>query len=137
MRILSLPMVLLLAACASSGDSRPLTVTELTTVQVAELFAARHGYTDSGHPANLSVENVEVLDPLASREELVEWRRGTMEARAFGIAAAGPDASYVLFRWPGRRTAFRAVLVEGDNAVQVVHSSLVLNEMDWIRVPVH
>lgn len=126
-----------LAACASHGGARDLTVMELSAVQSAEAFIARHGYTAEGHPSNLPVEDVEVLDPLASREDLVKWRRGTMEPKAFGIAKAAPGVSWVLFHWPGGPEELRAVRVEETTAVQVVHSRLVLDGLDWVHVPAH
>jgi len=137
MRLFILFIAIALTACASHGGVRELTVKELSAVQSSEAFIARHGYTAEGHPTNLPVENVEVLDPLASRQDLVKWRRGTMESKAFGIAKAAPGVSWVLFRWPGEPDDFRAVRVEETTAVQVVHSRLVLDELDWIHVPVH
>ena len=137
MRVVILLMALSLTACASLGISRSLTNTEFAAVQSAETFIARHGYTAAGHPAGLPVENVEVLDPIASRDDLVKWRKGTMEPKAFGIAEAAPNVSWVLFRWPGEPEDFRAVRVEGTTAAQVVHSQLVLSGLHWVRVPAH
>ena len=137
MRLFILFIAMALTACASHGGVRELTAKEQSAVQSSEAFIARHGYTAEGHPTNLPVENVEVLDPLASRQDLVKWRRGTMESKAFGIAKAAPGVSWVLFRWPGEPDDFRAVRVEETTAVQVVHSKLVLDELDWIHVPVH
>ena len=137
MRIFTLFLAIALTACTSHGDVRELTFSELSSVQSAEAFIARHGYTSEGHPANLPVENVEVLDALSAGEDLVKWRRGTMEPKAFGIAKAAPGISWVLFRWPGEPDEFRAVRTEETTAVQVVHSRLVLDELDWIHVPAH
>src|SRR5678816_641543 len=83
MRLALAAVFLAFIGCVSS-HSRPLTTTENRAVQSAEAFIARHGYTATGHPSDLPVENVEVLDPLASREQLVQWRRATLEPRAFG-----------------------------------------------------
>jgi len=130
-------LAIALTACALHGGARELMATERSAVQSAEAFIARHGYTADGHPTNLPVENVEVLDPIASREDLVKWRRGTMESKAFGIAKAAPGVSWVLFHWPGEPDELRAVRVEETTAVQVVHSRLVLDELDWIHVPAH
>lgn len=137
MRLFILFIAMALSACTSHGDVRELTAKELSAVQSAEAFIARHGYTAEGHPANLPVENVEVLDPLASRKDLVKWRRGTMESKAFGIAKAAPGVSWVLFHWPGEPDEIRAVRVEETTAVQVVHSRLELKELDWVHVPAH
>ena len=137
MRLAILISALALTACASLGGSRPLTETERAAVQSAETFIARHGYTAAGHPAGLPVENVEVLDPIASRDDLVQWRKNTTEPKAFGIAEAAPGVSWVLFHWPGQPDNFRAVRVEGSSAVQVVHSQLILSRLHWVRVPAH
>ncbi len=137
MRLAILLFALALTACASLSSSRPPTETELAAVQSAEAFVARHGYTAAGHPAGLPIENVEVLDPIASRDDLVKWRRNTMEPKAFGIAEAAPGVSWVLFHGPGQSNGFRAVRVEGTNAVQVVHSQLILSRLHWVRVPAH
>jgi len=137
MRLAILIFVLTMTACASLGSSRPLTEEERAAVQSAETFIARHGYTAAGHPAGVPVENVEVLDPIASREDLVQWRKNTMESKAFGIAEAAPGVSWVLFHWPGQPKDFRAVRVEGTSAVQVVHSQLILSRLHWVRISAH
>jgi hypothetical protein len=137
MRLFVLLIAMALAACTSHGGVRELTAKELSAVHSAEAFVSRHGYTAAGHPPHLPVENVEVLDPLASREDLVKWRHGTMESKAFGIAKAAPSVSWILFHRPGEPDELRAVRVEETTAVQVVHSRLALEELDWVRVPAH
>ena len=136
MRLALIAITLALSACASLGN-RQLSGTEIAAVQSAETFIARHGYTAAGHSQNLPVENVEVLDLLSSREELVKWRRASLEPRAFGIAQAAPGVSWVLFHRLGDNTEFRAVRVEGTSAVQVVHSQLILSRLHWVAVPAH
>ncbi len=135
MRIIIVLIATVLAACASHGEIRELSAKELSAVQSAEEFIARHGYTAAGHPANLPVINVEVLDPLVSRENLIKERYDTMEPKAFGIAKAAPSASWVLFHYPRNPDEIRAVLVKETTAVQVVHSRLTLEELDWIKIP--
>ena len=136
MRQALITIAFVLSACASLG-SRQLSSTEIAAVQSAETFISRHGYTAAGHPQNLPVENVEVLDPLASREELVKWRSATLEPKAFGIAPAAPGVSWVLFHRLGDNNEFRAVRVEDTSAVQVVHSQLILSQLHWAPVPAH
>lgn len=132
----SLVLILTVMSCAASRV-RPLDQRGLQAINAAEAFVARHGYTIAGHPADKPVENVEVLDPLATPEELVAWRRATLEARAFGIVKGDDgDSFYVLFRRLGGPDAgFRAVLVQATEAVQVVHSVLVLEDLHWRPVP--
>ena len=136
MRLALAAVFLAFIGCVSS-HSRPLTTTENRAVQSAEAFIARHGYTTTGHPSDLPVENVEVLDPLASREQLVQWRRATLEPRAFGIAYAAPGVYWVLFHRLGSENEFRAVRVQGVTPTQVVHSLLILDQLRWKSVPAH
>jgi hypothetical protein len=136
MRLALFAIALALAACTSLG-SRQLSGTEIAAVQSAEAFVARHGYTSAGHPQDLPVENVEVLDPISSQEDLLAWRRATLESKAFGIAQASPGVSWVLFHRLGEDKDFRAVRVEGTSAVQVVHSQLILSQLHWVPVPIH
>ena len=129
-------ILILLAVSCSTSRVRSLNARELQAVSAAEAFVARHGYTDAGHPPDMPVENVEVLDPLATPEELVEWRRATLEAKAFGVAKGDDgDYFYVLFhRLNDSEAGFRAVLVQGTEAVQVVHSVLRLESLRWVPV---
>ena len=135
-------LMALLAGCAA-WSAQPLTEQERQSIASAEAFVARNGYTQAGHPTDLPVVNAEVLDPIATPEQLMEWRRGTLSAKAFGIVRAGSDAYYVLFDRlssedesaalkdaPDLRD-FRAVLVQHMSAVQVVHSVLSYRESDW------
>src|SRR5262245_2831772 len=124
--------LLLASVVASCASSHPLDATELQAVDAAEAFVLRHGYTVAGHPADKPVENAEVLDLLATREQLVEWRRGTLCAQAFGVAKMDDGAYYVLFDWvKDDEVGFRAVLVQRGEAVQVVHTVLLLKGLPW------
>jgi hypothetical protein len=141
MRHLVIVATALLTACVG-WPRQPLTEEERESIASAEAFVARNGYTAAGHPNDLPVQNAEVLDSVATAEQLIEWRWGTLSSRAFGIVPAATDAYYVLFdRLPsgggesdeqrsGARD-FRAVLVQHMQAVQVVHSVLLLSEGDW------
>jgi len=124
-------LVTLLCAC-SHTPHRPLNDGERQAIKSAEVFILRHGHTVAGHPANLPVENAEVLDPIASREELVQWRRGTLEQKAFGVAELEDNLYYVFFHRTADNREFRAVLVQDTEAVQVVHSLLRLEGFSWV-----
>lgn len=126
-------LLAMLVACAPVRD-RPLYRRELSAVHSAEAFIARHGYTEAGHPANLPVENAEVLDSISTREQLVEWRKGTLQSKAFGIAQARNGAYYVYFHRLKDPSSFRAVLVEDGNAVQVAHTPIELDWLPWVPV---
>jgi hypothetical protein len=147
MRLSTFLAATLLGGCATSWSHQPLTEEERQSIASAETFVVRNGYTTAGHPAGLPVQNVEVLDVLATSDELTEWRRGTLRSRAFGIVRAAPSAYYVLFdrlavasenevptaveeQHAGHKE-FRAVLVQHAEAVQVVHSMLLFEEGDW------
>ena len=136
MRIAFVILVAALASCVSA-PSKNLSAEEIRAVRSAEAFIARHGYTAGGHPKDLPVENVEVLDPVASPEDLVAWRRNTLEATAFGVTPCEceEDAFYVFFHRVNDSSGFRGVLVEKGEATQVVHSVLKLDGWPWKPVP--
>jgi hypothetical protein len=68
----------------------PLTAAELHAIEVAERFVERHGYTSAGHPKDLPVLENDIMDRLAGSEEgLLQMRRGTLKAEAFGVSAVG------------------------------------------------
>ena len=128
-RIAGLLLALAVVSCASS---RPLDAAELQAVHATEAFVLRHGYTVVGHPADKPVENAEVLDLLATPEQLVEWRRSTLCTQAFGVAKVDDGAYYVLFDWVrDAEDGFRAVLVQKGEAVQVVHTVMLLKGLPW------
>jgi hypothetical protein len=135
-RIVLFMLVTSLAACAAAPSGK-LSAKEIQAVRSAEAFIARHGYTASGHPKDLPVENVESMDLLATPEDLVAWRRNTLEATAFGVTPCecDEDAFYVFFRRVNDAAGFRGVLVEKDEATQVVHSVLKLDGWPWKPVP--
>jgi hypothetical protein len=135
MRIASLSVIAVLGAGCFAMRMHTLSPREVTAVASAEAFIARHGYTAAGHPPDQPVQNVEVLDPVASETELVRWRRDTLEPHAFGIAQIDSRAYYVLFHRTHSDPGFRAVLVQDSAAVQVVHSVLVLDKLHWVPVP--
>jgi hypothetical protein len=87
----------LLGAASIIYRSLPLTDAERRAIQVAETFVARNGYTVAGHPENLPVLNNDILDGLFSAEALKERRRGTLQARAFGISYRPPQSFLVYF----------------------------------------
>ncbi|MBH9554033.1 hypothetical protein [Inhella gelatinilytica] len=135
MRALLVSMVVLIAACASLGSTRELTNEENGAVKSAEKFVVRHGLTAAGHAADLPVENIEVMDQFTDRDQLVKHRRGMVEETAFGIASVAPHVYWVLFNRPGDPKEFKAIRVEGVNAIQLVHSRLLLEKLHWVRVP--
>jgi hypothetical protein len=139
MRIVVALALLLFTGSCSTWEVRPLQARELEAVSAAEAFIVRHGYTIAGHPSDQPVQNVEVLDDLATPDELVGWRRATLEPHAFGVTRESDgDYCYVLFhRLNDPDAAFRAVLVQGGKPVQVVHSVLRLDGLRWVRVPPH
>jgi hypothetical protein len=129
-------LVTSLAGCAlpQAGELNAL---EIAAVGSADAVVARHGYTAAGHPSDEPVENVEVLDPVADRADLVNWRKGTLEAHAFAITACQcpSDAYYVFFHTTNKDGGYRAVLVRDGVAVQVVHTQLLLDGWPWKSVP--
>jgi hypothetical protein len=135
-RIALIALVLAVAACAAL-PSHSLSAKEVQAVNSAEAFILRNGYTVTGHPEGLPVQNVEVLDPIATPEQLIEWRRNTLENHAFGVTPCmcGTDAYYVFFHKIDHANGFRGVLVQNDEAIQVVHSVLILDAWPWRAVP--
>lgn len=125
-----------LASCAATRSDQ-LSEKEILAVGSAEEFIARHGYTAAGHPSDLPVEKVESMDIVAEPEQLVEWRRNTLERDAFGITPClcDTDAYYVFFHRIHHADGFRGVLVQDGQAVQVVHSVLKLEGWPWKPVP--
>jgi hypothetical protein len=134
-RVITLLSFLALFGCASPNHGA-LSVEEVTSVLSAEAFVERNGYTLSGHPPGAPVQNVEVLDLLATREELIRWRAGTLERKAFAIVNVASHTYYVLFRRVGNPDQYRGVLVQNTAAVQVVHSVLTYTKDHWKPVVV-
>ena len=127
---LSIFTSLFVISCVSVSNA-PLDKSELIAIGSAEQFVERNGYTTKGHPANLIVNYAEVLDSLMSKEELVLTRKGTISSKAFGLSKLTDNSFYVLFHSLNDWYEFRAVLVQGGIAVQVVHASLQLSKMTW------
>lgn len=129
---------LVLFSCSTFEEGRAVRE-ENKAIEQAEIFVARNGYLAKGHPSNLPVLRVEIMDVFLTDDELKKKRQNTLEDKAFGVAiepSRTPDSYYVLFRKiGGGMDDFRAVLVEHSEAVQMVHSRLSLENLSWH--PVH
>ncbi len=104
----------------------PLTAEEMRAIEVAEQFVERHGYTSAGHPRDLPVRPNDIMDPLAgSSEGLVAMRRGTLEAKAFGVTSLGPSV-LVFFESipPSTEGAYRTVEVNDAGRARILHSDI-------------
>lgn len=110
MRAALLGLGMILMSCAAM-PSHQITTKEVQAVTSAEAFISRHGYTSKGHPKDLPVEDVEVMDGLATPEELIERRRNTLEPIAFGVTpcVCEADAYYVFFYRINHADGFRGV----------------------------
>lgn len=75
----------------------PLMPWERGAIAEAEHFVKRHGFTDSGHPADQPVLTTDIMDNLFTREQLLEHRRGSLSEHASGIVSNGFGQRIVLF----------------------------------------
>jgi hypothetical protein len=101
----------------------PLTASELHAIDVAETFVKRNGYTSAGHPTDLPVLPTDIMDALAGLEEhLLEMRKGTLEARAFGIRSV--DSGFLVFFEsipPRTNGPYRTLAVDEDGHARMLH----------------
>lgn len=106
-------------------------------VQSAELFVARHGFTSVGHPPDKPIEQIGLMDSLyGSNEEMLAARRGSLEARAFGISIASESAWYVLFKSTDKAAdSVTAVFIERGQAPHMIHAPFRINSSGWRRLP--
>jgi hypothetical protein len=128
--------VLTLVLCSACATRQVATWTPqlVESVEHAEAYVARHGYTVAGHPEAEPVERVEIMDMIYSDAELVQSRRATLEPFAFGVSAV-EDGWYVLFRPVHKTRGDRAVLVTHGEPVQVVHANFNFKSRSWQLLP--
>jgi hypothetical protein len=127
------PLMLALSSCALL--SAPLDPREASAVHSAEVFVARQGYTVSGHPPDQPVEDVELFDRFTNAATIVAMRQDTLQSRAYGIAQVEPGKYLVLFHRTHGAPGFRAVWVEGTEAITIVHATPSLKGLSVQRVP--
>ena len=81
---------------------------EEKAVRLAEEFVARNGYTDlPADRENLSYESIEWADNV---EEMLKWRRDSLERRAYGIRRGGKMGG------PGWTVVFKPKGLDGDGS---------------------
>ena len=102
----------------------PLTASELHAIDVAEKFVERNGYTSAGHPEDLPVLQNDIMDPFVGSEDLLlEMRRGTLQAEAFGVSSVGPGF-LVFFESikPDTSGAYRTLKVDEEGHARMLHN---------------
>lgn len=123
-----------LFSCSTFEQNQAI-LDENKAIEQAEIFVARNGYSTKGHPPNLPILRVEIMDVFFTDDELKKKRQNTLEDKAFGVAvepSKTPGSYYILFHKIGGGVGdFRAVLVEHSEAVQMVHSRLNLENLSW------
>jgi hypothetical protein len=104
----------------------PLTASELRAIDVAEKFVERNGYTSAGHPNDLPVLPNDIMDSLAGSEErLLEMRKGTLEARAFGVRSVGSGFRVFFESIPPRTSgAYRTLEVDEEGHARMLHQDM-------------
>jgi hypothetical protein len=127
------PLMLAVGSCALLSAS--LDPGEASAVHSAEVFVARHGYTVSGHPPDQPVEDIELFDQFTDAATIVAMRRDTLQPRAYGIAQVEPGKYFVLFHRTHGAPGFRAVWVQGTQAITMVHATPTLKGLTVERVP--
>ncbi len=127
-------VAIFLASC-SSVTERQLSKLEVDAVQQAETFVLRHGYTQRGHPPNMTVKNVEILDGMLSDQELINNRNNSLQESAFGIIDLGDGSFYVLFHLIESEVEIQPVFVKDGVAVQVVHANIRKEGLSYVKVP--
>jgi len=104
----------------------PLTASERRAIEVAEKFVERNGYTSAGHPKDLPVLQNDIMDPLAGSEaNLLEMRRGTLQAEAFGVSSV--RAGFLIFFEPippDTRGAYRTLEVDEAGHARILHQDM-------------
>ena len=110
-----------LTSCASTQPVR-LTQDTLDVVSAAEAFVLRHGLTAAGHPKDLPVERIELLERYGfeSDQEILTKRLNWIEPRAFAVDRDGADW-FVLFRTTDGENCPVAIVVTGGKAWKQMH----------------
>lgn len=126
---LSAMPALLIGANVISGfvySRLPVTDSELQAIQIAEQFIERNGYTLAGHPKDLPVLRNDIMDPLVgSAEDLKEMRRGTLQAKAFGVRSVDSGVLVFFESIPaGSGGFFPTVEVDAQGYARMMHSDV-------------
>lgn len=110
---------------------------EQKAVRLAEEFVARNGYTDV--PADMENLSYESIERARDVEEMLRWRRDSLERRAYGVVYNGKMGGpgwIVAFR-PGKRFGNdfdewgRAVTMDRNfENLRVEHKSFPLGKVD-------
>ncbi|MCI4569042.1 hypothetical protein [Lysobacter sp. CFH 32150] len=112
-------------ALTSCASTRPITLTPdtLSVVASAEAFVLRHGLTAAGHPKDLPVERIELLEGFGfeSDQDLIKKRLNWVEPKAFAVDREGRDW-FVLFRTTSGDNCNVAIVVTGGKAWKQMHA---------------